>query len=84
MTTDESRMVQQMATDRMIVEHQQFLDEMISRNEILYQYTEEAIDFARTAEEATDSLVTVCQAIRRLLLIILVLLLIGLVSRVWF
>ncbi|KAI3708987.1 hypothetical protein L2E82_38639 [Cichorium intybus] len=57
------------------------LDEMISRNEILYQYTEEAIDFARTAEEAANSLVTVCRGIRRLLLIILVLLLIGLVSR---
>ncbi|KAI3494637.1 hypothetical protein L1887_40554 [Cichorium endivia] len=68
MTDEESRMVQQMAADiyysyRMLMGHQQALEDMTTRVEILREYTEEAVYLARTAEDVADGLVTVCQAI---------------------
>ncbi|KAI3499626.1 hypothetical protein L1887_35430 [Cichorium endivia] len=87
MTDEESRMVQQMTADiyyshRMLMGHQQALDDMTTRVEILREYTEEAVYLARTAEDVADGLVTVCQAIGKLLLILFVVFLVGLVSRV--
>ncbi|KAI3691369.1 hypothetical protein L2E82_49718 [Cichorium intybus] len=87
MTDEESRMVRQMAADiyyshRMLMEHQQALDDVITRVEVLRDYTEEAVYLARNAEDVANGLVTVCQAIRKLLLILLVVFLVGLVSRV--
>ncbi|KAI3790948.1 hypothetical protein L2E82_04403 [Cichorium intybus] len=77
MTDEESRMVQQMDADiyysrRMLMGHQQALDDMTTRVEVLREYTEEAVYLARTAEDAVDGLVTVCQAIGKLLQILFV------------
>ncbi|KAI3723666.1 hypothetical protein L2E82_35421 [Cichorium intybus] len=87
MTDEESRMVRQMAADiydsrRMLMGHQHALDDVITRVEVLRDYTEEAIYLTRNAENVADGLVTVCQAIGELLLILLVVILVGLVSRV--